>query len=178
MPTEPKKKVEEQDAVKRAPRKRATPKKEVGDEAVVAEAAEVSAAESAKGGSFIATVGRRKTSIARVRVIKNGKGTITVNGKTLEKYFGTHELREQAASPLKAVGQETALDVSVKVNGGGILGQAQAIRMGIARGLLELNPMYRASLKKLGFLTRDSRKRERKKFGHKSARRSPQWSKR
>ncbi|MFA5936191.1 MAG: 30S ribosomal protein S9 [Patescibacteria group bacterium] len=123
-------------------------------------------------------IGRRKTSVARVRLIKNGKGTITVNGKKMEAYFSTFDLREQVASPMKTVGQDTTVDISAKVEGGGIRGQAQAIRQGISRALIELNPTYRTALKKLGYLTRDSRKRERKKFGKKSARRSPQWSKR
>lgn len=177
MPTTKKKK-DEKEAPKKAPRKRVAKKEAPADTAVVAEAVEMSAAESAKGGSFIAAVGRRKTAVARVRLIKNGKGMITINGKKMEQYFSTYDLREQVASPLKAVGQEGAVDVSAKVTGGGILGQAQAIRLGISRALTELNPTFRTALKKLGYLTRDSRKRERKKFGHKSARRSPQWSKR
>lgn len=178
MPTT-KKKTDEQEAEapKKAPRKRVV-KKEMTDEVVVSEAEEMGASESAKGGSFIPSVGRRKTAVARVRLIKNGKGMITINGKKLEQYFSTFDLREQVASPLKAVGQDAAVDVSAKVSGGGILGQAQAIRQGISRALTELNPTFRTALKKLGFLTRDSRKRERKKFGHRSARRSPQWSKR
>ncbi|MBI4138984.1 30S ribosomal protein S9 [Candidatus Uhrbacteria bacterium] len=138
----------------------------------------MAAAENAKGGSFIPALGRRKTSIARVRLIKNGKGIITVNGREMEKYFSTYELRDDVVSPLRAVGQETTLDVSALVSGGGIRGQAQAIRLAVARALTELNPTFRVALKKLGYLTRDPRKRERKKFGRKSARRSPQWSKR
>jgi small subunit ribosomal protein S9 len=166
---------DKEEVVKKAPRKKAVKK---ADDTVVADAAEVSASEATKGGSFIPTVGRRKTAVARVRLIKNGKGTITVNGKKMEEYFSTYDLREQVASPMKTVGQEAAVDVSALVNGGGIRGQAQAVRHGIARALIELNPTFRTALKKLGYLTRDSRKRERKKFGHKSARRSPQWSKR
>lgn len=175
--TTTKKKTDQEEAVKKAPRKRAV-KKDATEDTAVVETAEVAAAEAVKGGSFIPAVGRRKTAVARVRLIKNGKGMITVNGKKMEDYFSTFDLREQVASPLKAVGQKTAVDVSAKVVGGGILGQAQAIRQGISRALVELNPTFRTALKKLGFLTRDSRKRERKKFGHKSARRSPQWSKR
>ncbi len=175
--TTTKKKTDQEETLKKTPRKRAA-KKEVVENAAVVETSEVAAAEAAKGGSFIPAVGRRKTAVARVRLIKNGKGMITVNGKKMEDYFSTFDLREQVASPLKAVGQKTAVDVSAKVVGGGILGQAQAVRQGISRALVELNPTFRTALKKLGFLTRDSRKRERKKFGHKSARRSPQWSKR
>lgn len=177
MPTTAKKKTDDKPAAKKAPRKKVV-KKEVSDTTVVAEAEEVHAAEVVKGGSFIAAVGRRKTAIARVRLIKNGKGIISVNGKKVEQYFSTEDLREQAVSPLKAVGQQEAVDASVKVTGGGILGQAQAMRHGLSRALVELNPTFRTALKKLGYLTRDSRKRERKKFGRKSARRSPQWSKR
>lgn len=135
-------------------------------------------APEAKKGSYIATVGRRKTSIARVRLIKNGKGVITVNGRTLDQYFGVFEYRNQVREPLVVVGQADAVDVSVKVIGGGMRGQAEAIRMGISRALVQLNPTFRKSLKKLGFLSRDARKKERKKPGLKKARRAPQWSKR
>jgi len=144
----------------------------------VLESTEKEAAKTAKGGSFIPTVGRRKRAIARVRLIKNGKGAITVNGKAYDKYFTTFELREIVTSPLKTSGQETSVDVSVMVKGGGIRGQAEAVRHGISRALIQLNQTFRKSLKKLGYLTRDSRKRERKKFGLKGARRAPQWSKR
>lgn len=136
------------------------------------------AAKNAKGGSFIPSVGRRKRAIARVRLIKNGKGTVSVNGKDMEEYFTTYDLRTQVVAPLKAVGQDTAVDVSVKVVGGGIRGQAEAIRHGIARSLIVLNPTFRKTLKKLGYLSRDPRQKERKKFGLKRARRAPQWSKR
>lgn len=144
----------------------------------VLESEEKEASKTAKGGSFIPTVGRRKRAIARVRLIKNGKGTITVNGKAYDKYFTTFELREIVTSPLKTSGQETSVDVSAKVQGGGIRGQAEAVRHGISRALIQLNQTFRKSLKKLGYLERDSRKKERKKFGLKGARRSPQWSKR
>ncbi|MFH1620689.1 MAG: 30S ribosomal protein S9 [Patescibacteria group bacterium] len=123
-------------------------------------------------------VGRRKTAVARVRLIKNGKGEITINGKKFDKYFTTYDLREQIESPLKISGQETSVDVSVKVTGGGIRGQAEAVRHGLSRALIQLNPTFRKTLKKLGYLKRDARKRERKKFGLKGARRAPQWSKR
>lgn len=150
----------------------------VADETVVAEAEETAAAEAAKRGSMIPGLGRRKTTVARVRLVKNGKGFITVNGRKMEQYFTTYDLREDVRAPLKAVGQNDAVDISAIVRGGGIRGQAQAIRLGIARALIQLNPTFRTTLKKMGFLTRDPRKRERKKFGKKSARRSPQWSKR
>ncbi len=142
------------------------------------EKTEEEAGKVAKGGSFIPAVGRRKTSIARVRLVKNGEGVITVNGKKFDTYFTTYDLRDQIVAPLRITGQETSVDVSVKVQGGGIRGQAEAIRHGVSRALVELNPTFRKTLKKLGYLTRDPRKRERKKFGLKGARRAPQWSKR
>ncbi len=142
------------------------------------EAADLVASKAAKGGSFIPAIGRRKTSVARIRLIKNGKGTITVNGKLYSEYFGTYDLRDEIISPLKVTGQETAVDVSARVLGGGIRGQAEAVRHGISRALIQLNPTFRKTLKKLGYLMRDPRKKERKKFGLKGARRSPQWSKR
>ena len=147
--------------------KKTTKKKVAAAEATeeTATAVEMKAAESVKGGSFIGALGRRKTSVARVRLIKNGKGTITVNGREMTKYFTTFDLREQVTGPLKTVGQEAELDVSASVDGGGIRGQAEAVRLGISRALIELNPTYRTALKKLGYLTRDPRERERKKFG-------------
>lgn len=166
---------------KKAPRKIAAKKQDkkiVSDKNMVVEAESIAAAESVKAGSFIPALGRRKTSVARVRLIKNGKGAITINGRKLEDFFGAHTLRDEIESPLRAVGQSDSVDISALVNGGGIRGQAQAVRLGISRALVELNPTFRVVLKKLGYLTRDPRKRERKKFGKKSARRSPQWSKR
>jgi small subunit ribosomal protein S9 len=157
-------------------KKAAAPKKAVAKK-VEGEAPEVNA-ELSKGGSFIPAVGRRKTAIARVRLIKNGKGTITINGRKFDDYFNTYEQRGIVKSALETIGQADAVDVSVKVQGGGLVGQAEAVRHGISRALLELNPTFRKSLKKLGYLTRDARKKERKKPGLKKARRSPQWSKR
>ncbi|MBP9864341.1 30S ribosomal protein S9 [Patescibacteria group bacterium] len=173
MPTETTK------PTKKPAAKKPAKEKKVDPEVVEAlEQEDAVASKAAKGGSFIPTVGRRKTAIARVRLIKNGRGLITVNGKEMDKFFTTYELREQVLAPLKAVGMETSVDISVRVAGGGVRGQAEAVRHGIARALLVVNETYRTTLKKLGFLTRDSRKRERKKFGLKSARRAPQWSKR
>lgn len=148
------------------------------DGTAVIEAQDMAAATRAKGGSVIRAVGRRKRSIACVSLIKNGKGAVTVNGRKMEEFFGTFDLRTTVMAPLKIVGQDTAVDISAKIVGGGIRGQADALRHGITRCLVELNPTFRTVLKKQGFLTRDPRERERKKFGHKSARRSPQWSKR
>lgn len=174
----------ETESVKKAPAKKAAtkaaPAKKQAEETptLVVESEQTAAAKTAKGGSFIPAVGRRKTSIARVRLIKNGKGLITVNGKPFNEYFSTYDLRSQIEAPLKAIGQAEAVDVSVKVEGGGTRGQAEAIRHGIARALIQLNPTFRKTLKKLGHLSRDPRKKERKKPGLKAARRAPQWSKR
>lgn len=145
---------------------------------IVMEQSQEAAAKSAKGGSFIPAIGRRKTSVARVRLIKNGKGSVVINDNAFDKYFTTFDLRTQVVAPLKAVGQDSAVDISAHVKGGGTRGQAEAVRHGIARALIILNPTFRKTLKKLGYLSRDPREKERKKFGKKSARRSPQWSKR
>jgi len=142
------------------------------------EAVEATESPTLAGGSYIYALGRRKTAIAKVYLIKNGKGTIMVNGKPMEKYFTTFESRDMVTSPIKMAGLEGAIDVSVRAQGGGQLGQADATRLGISRALIELNPTYRKTLKKLGFLMRDPRAKERKKFGLKKARRAPQWSKR
>ena len=122
--------------------------------------------------------GRRKKAIARVRLIPAGDGTITVNKKSLDQYFGLDTLKFIVRQPLALVDALTKYDVVVNVCGGGFTGQAGAIRHGIARALLEAEPETRAALKKEGFLTRDSRMKERKKYGLKKARRAPQFSKR
>lgn len=121
--------------------------------------------------------GRRKTSVARI-TMKPGSGNILVNGKNLYEYFDYETLRVIVRSPLAITENEGNYDVKVNVNGGGFTGQAGAIRHGIARALLEVNPEYRQTLKRAGFLTRDSRKKERKKYGFKKARKSSQFSKR
>ena len=125
---------------------------------------------------FLGT-GRRKKSIARVRLVE-GKGNITVNGKTLDEYFGTEVLKVIVKQPLVATNTLDKYDVICTVQGGGFTGQAGAIRHGIARALNEANSEYRPILKQNGFLTRDSRMKERKKYGLKKARKAPQFSKR
>lgn len=130
-----------------------------------------------KSSSVASAVGRRKSASARVRLYK-GEGKITINGLSLEKYFPYFELQETVIAPLKALGKEKDLDISSKVVGGGKNGQAKAVRLGVARALVEWNADFRKTLKSLGFLTRDPRVKERKKFGLKRARRAPQWSKR
>lgn len=126
--------------------------------------------------TYIGT-GRRKTSVARV-FMTPGTGKISVNGRTLEDYLPLETLRMVVKSPLELTETLGQFDVNVNVNGGGYTGQAGAIRHGISRALLEASDDYRPSLKAAGFLTRDSRAKERKKYGLKAARRAPQWSKR
>ncbi len=122
--------------------------------------------------------GRRKSSVARVRVYENGTGSITVNGRSIDEYFGLDTLKLVVNQPLMATNLVGKVDVVVSVSGGGVSGQAGAIRHGISRALLELNPELRATLKAAGFLTRDPRMKERKKYGLKAARKAPQFSKR
>jgi small subunit ribosomal protein S9 len=122
--------------------------------------------------------GRRKSSVARVRVLENGKGAITINEKPLEEYFSLGTLQYIVKQPLVLLGLEEKVDVLVNVQGGGLTGQAGAIRHAIARGLVKVNEQYKDELKKAGFLTRDARAKERKKYGLKKARKAPQYSKR
>ncbi len=121
--------------------------------------------------------GRRKSSIARVRLVE-GTGVITINGKSIDEYLGTDTLKVIVRQPLTATNTLDKYDVICKVQGGGFTGQAGAIRLGIARALLEANAEYRPTLKSAGFLTRDSRQKERKKYGLKKSRKAPQFSKR
>tara|TARA_Y100000031_G_C7970972_1_gene270344 strand:- start:52 stop:456 length:405 start_codon:yes stop_codon:yes gene_type:complete len=127
---------------------------------------------------YIEAIGRRKTAVARVRLFEGGKGNFEVNEKEANVFFPVYEHQEMLTAPFAAVGQDGKFDVTVHVRGGGINGQAESVRLGVARALEKYNPEFRASLKKLGFLKRDDRKRERKKPGLKAARRAPQWSKR
>ena len=122
--------------------------------------------------------GRRKKAIARVRLIPAGDGVITINKKSLDEYFGLDTLKFIVRQPLELLEVSAKYDVIVNVCGGGFTGQAGAIRHGIARALLEAESESRGALKKAGFLTRDSRMKERKKYGLKKARRAPQFSKR
>jgi len=123
------------------------------------------------------TTGRRKVSVARVRLIP-GTGNITVNGRTLDEYFGRETSKMILVEPLKLVDQMGKMDVFVNANGGGLSGQAGAIRHGISRALVTMNPEWRPVLKKAGFLTRDARAVERKKYGQPGARKRFQFSKR
>ena len=122
--------------------------------------------------------GRRKSSVARVRVYENGTGSIIINGREIDDYFGLDTLKLVVNQPLVTTDMVSKVDVVVTVAGGGVSGQAGAIRHGISRALLGLNPEYRATLKAAGFLTRDPSMKERQKYGLKAARRAPQFSKR
>ena len=122
--------------------------------------------------------GRRKSSVARVRVYENGTGAITVNGRDIDEYFGLDTLKMIVRQPLVTADVNGKVDVVATVTGGGVSGQAGAVRHGVARALVAMNPEYHAALKAAGFMTRDPRMKERKKYGLKAARRAPQFSKR
>ena len=126
--------------------------------------------------AHIAT-GRRKEAVARVRLVP-GDGNFRLNGRSLEEYFPTRAHRMIVSSPLRTVGRDKDFDVIARIEGGGVSGQAGALRHGISRALLELDPELRPVLKKEGFLRRDAREKERRKYGLKKARKAPQYSKR
>ncbi len=123
------------------------------------------------------TTGRRKEAVARVRLVP-GSGEFSINGRALDEYFPTRVHRMVAQSPLRAIGRDKEFDVVATIAGGGVNGQAGALRLGIARALLDLDPELRAQLKAEGFLRRDAREKERRKYGLKKARKAPQYSKR
>jgi small subunit ribosomal protein S9 len=127
---------------------------------------------------YLYGTGRRKSSVARVRLYEGGTGKITINGRDIDDYFGLDTLKLITRQPLVLTETVEKVDIVATVSGGGVTGQAGALRHGIARALLLVNPEYRAVLKKAGYLTRDPRMKERKKYGLKAARRAPQFSKR
>ncbi len=129
---------------------------------------------------YVYAVGRRKTAVARVRLYPNAEGAeeMMVNKRSSRAYFGTAILENVAFTPLRATGLANAFRVSVVARGGGLHGQADAVKLGVARCLIKSDPLLRPTLKALGFLTRDARVVERKKPGLKKARRAPQWAKR
>jgi small subunit ribosomal protein S9 len=134
-------------------------------------------AKSAKGSHLAQTVGRRKEAIVRVRLVP-GNGTFTLNGRTLDSYFPNKLHQQLVREPLVVAERTEAYDVFANLRGGGITGQAGALRLAIARALIDVNPDDRPALKKAGFLTRDARVTESKKYGLKKARKAPQYSKR
>lgn len=132
---------------------------------------------SAKTAKYYEAVGRRKTSTARVRLY-DAKGEFTVNSKLIHQYFPLPKHQKTALEPLETIKEKSHFAFSALIKGGGTASQAEALRHGISRALIEYDPEYRKKLKKLGFLKRDPRMKERRKFGLKKARKAPQWSKR
>ena len=124
------------------------------------------------------TTGRRKEAVARVRLVPGGGGEFKINERPLDEYFPTRVHRMLAQAPLRSIGRDKDYDVVATITGGGVNGQAGALRLGIARALVELDPELRMQLKSEGFLTRDAREKERRKYGLKKARKAPQYSKR
>ena len=127
---------------------------------------------------YVYGTGRRKSSVARVHLFPGGTGAITINGRDIDDYFGLETLKYIVRQPLKTTDMASKVDINATVKGGGVTGQAGAIRHGISRALLLVDETYRQPLKDAGFLTRDPRMKERKKYGLKAARRAPQFSKR
>ena len=128
--------------------------------------------------TYLYGTGRRKSSVARVHLFPNGTGAITINGRDIDDYFGLETLKLLVRQPLTTLDLLGKVDIEATVSGGGVTGQAGAIRHGVARALLQLDENYRTQLKAAGYLTRDPRMKERKKYGLKAARRAPQFSKR
>ena len=127
---------------------------------------------------YLYGTGRRKSSVARVHLFPNGTGAITINGRDIDEYFGLETLKMVVRQPLEATGNTGKMDIVATVTGGGVSGQAGAIRHGIARAMLQAGEEYKPLLKKAGLLTRDPRMKERKKYGLKAARKASQFSKR
>ena len=151
---------------------------DLDDQAISAEIAEALLGEAGKSDRYIEAIGRRKTAVARVRLFTKGDKEFIVNEKPYEKYFQLQSDAENAIASMKKMKCLDKFRVTVLVKGGGHSAQAEAVRHGTARVLVEFNQNFRKRLRKAGFLTRDPRMRERKKFGRKRARKSPQWAKR
>lgn len=161
-------------------KKEETPKKKKTVKSIVIpeESRETEESEGSKPSRYYEAVGRRKTSVARVRLFTRGDKEVVVNDRKLEEYFAVPHQQGTVMSPLRKMKSEEKFRVLVKVSGGGTTGQAEAIRHGISRALTIFNPDFRKRLRKAGYLTRDPRKVERKKPGLRKARRAPQWQKR
>lgn len=129
-------------------------------------------------GTYIQALGRRKAAIAQVRVYPSGSGKVTVNGREVKDYFKLETERNNALLPLQEVGRMDSVDVTVRAVGGGTRGQSDAVKLGLARALVKENDAFKTALKTKGYLSRDARTKERKKFGLRGARRSRQWRKR
>lgn len=160
--------------------KKAKLKKDIEEKEIVLEESAESeeAKKDAKPGKYFEAVGKRKTSVARVRLFTQGEKDIVVNDKAFDKYFPSLELQQIVLSSLDKMKCVGHFRVLIRLSGGGIHSQAEAARHGIARALVKFNPDFRKKLRRSGYITRDPRSRERKKFGLKRARRAPQWSKR
>jgi small subunit ribosomal protein S9 len=154
-----------------------TPEAVTVDEPVAPAPAPTATVTRRRGDRPIQTVGRRKEAIVRVRIIP-GTGTFTLNGRKFDEYFPSKVHQQLVREPLVTVEKAEAYDVIANLRGGGITGQAGALRLGVARALCEVDPDFRPALKKAGFLTRDARVKESKKYGLKKARKAPQYSKR
>jgi small subunit ribosomal protein S9 len=131
-----------------------------------------------KKGKYFEAIGRRKTSTARVRIYKSTKTSMVVNERELKDYFKTKEMQKLVLDPIAANEGDSKWEIEVKVMGGGIHSQSEAVRHGLSRAIVESNAEFRPALKELGFLKRDARAKERRKFGLKKARKAPKWSKR
>ncbi len=171
------------ETIKKKPRKaepkKTTPKTKTRKTASVSEPVVKKSEKVEEGdGHYFEAVGRRKSAVARIRLFTKGEKEFVVNDKKMEEYFPTLELRELCSSALKKMKCFDKFRTVAKVNGGGVNAQAEAIRHGTARALFLFNPDFKKRLRKVGYLTRDQRQRERKKFGLKRARRAPQWKKR
>lgn len=163
-------------SAKKTTTRKKTEKKPLPEKEIKTQEAPVS--EKKEDSRYLEAVGRRKTAVAIVRLFTKEKKDFTINGKKMEDFFPQNHLREICLSCFKKMKCLDKFGVSVKVKGGGINAQAEAIRQGIARALVLFNVDFKKKLRRVGYLTRDSRKRERKKFGLKRARRAPQWRKR
>ena len=188
-------KKDEAKAVKKTPAKKTTPKKETKSSVEIkapakkesspkkpafvskTKAKKITIEEKFSGRKYSLGVGKRKTAVALVRIYEQGKGQVFVNNEKMDSYF-FGILLESALSPLTLTGKSESFDITVKIEGGGVAAQSDAMRHGIARALVEYDADLRSLLKKAGYLTRDARVKERKKPGLKGARRSPQWAKR
>lgn len=188
-------KKDEAKAVKKTPAKKTTPKKETKSSVEIkapakkelspkksafvskTKAKKITIEEKFSGRKYSLGVGKRKTAVALVRIYEQGKGEVFVNNEKMDSYF-FGILLESALSPLTLTGKSESFDITVKIEGGGVAAQSDAMRHGIARALVEYDADLRSLLKKAGYLTRDARVKERKKPGLKGARRSPQWAKR
>lgn len=170
---------------KKAPKKNAVkavktikPKAAAATPTTVAKPAIAKSTIPKKTGTYFYAYGKRKTATASIRMYTNGKGVFTINDRTFENYFPLFIDQDRILSPLRATNTQKQFDITVKVFGGGVHAQAEAARHGIAKALLEYQADLRSTLKPLGYLTRDPRVKERKKYGLKRARRAPQWQKR